>query len=166
MISKFPNCKNPEPEWGKSSQSSLYAEKIIGLAAAGIPVVPYVHLVSDKQVLIPDLITNGGIILSKHSSFLSPKRVNRVDLKLIRGFNISEAIYKLAQIVTLADMNNIGLPFDDPLAIYIDPNLIIQPLVLDVDWTSLKGNFSDVQGNRIAFQIISHFLQGIKKDFA
>ena len=148
---------------GQVISIELICRKIIGLAAAGIPVVPYVHLVSDKQVLIPDLITNGGIILSKHSSFLSPKRVNRVDLKLIRGFNISEAIYKLAQIVTLADMNNIGLPFDDPLAIYIDPNLIIQPLVLDVDWTSLKGNFSDVQGNRIAFQIISHFLQGIKK---
>lgn len=163
LMSKFPAC-NPRPG-PDSSQSNEYCQKIVNLAEAGIPVVPFVCVVSDKEVLIPDLTRDGGIILDKHSSNLKPNNVDKEVRRLIEGFDIVDAMSQLIEIVTLADMNSIELPFDDPLAVYISPNLKPQALVLDVDWALFNNSFDSVQANRIAIQTTSYNIMQIKEEF-
>ena len=164
LVSKFPNCY-PRPGLGES-QTDLYCEKITGLASAGIPVVPRVYVVSDTEVLLPDLTLDGGIILDKHANDLSPDIVNDEITQLVRGFALLDAIMQLSQIVDLANMHDIGLPFDDPLALYIGPDSEIQALVLDVDPTNLKGTDDDVTKNRVTSLIFFGLLKHLKERFS
>lgn len=159
LISKFPNCAA-----SNKSQSGQYTENVLGLSKAFIPVVPFVYIVSDSEVLIPDLTWDGGVILDKHAVNLSPRNVTRQTGKLIREFDMAKALLKLAEIVTNADMYGIKLPFDDPLSLYITPDLNIKHLVLDVDRTDL--NNPDPVANAIAYRTISQMLQYKQKEFS
>ncbi len=131
-----------------AESAAEYADYWLKLLYAGIPTIPKVLIIGEKEVLLTDMTSDGSVFYGKDNVNPSFQRYEKNKMTELDAVFLSidpeEIKAKAEEIIKKANANGIFLPSDDPFDILIHPDGSWEVIVLDL----LSKPFSEVlEGN-------------------
>lgn len=119
--------------------SAWYYQNWLYLKEVGMPTVPELYLLSDEEVLMPDLSADGSKIYGSHMVFERTRKPDLID-RIFLDIPEEETECEAKKLAIQATNNGVWLPYNDPLELIVHPDRARELLVLDLSAMSYKRN--------------------------
>ena len=136
LVIKTVNNLSRNEQEEKMDSSDVWIGKYNMIKEAGIPVVPSVRKISDRQVAMTDLEADGSVVYGKADMFNG--RATRALDHLLVQIDVNEVNKVAQEYARLADEAGILLANDDAFALVLSPNGEWAILALDVGLTERR----------------------------